>query len=157
MTLCFFETDRCNTRRNTTLTVNSRAPRRFQPHVMPNLARLEDGMDLSLSGPPRFWFSFPRRSSFCWTTFDLPWCTSRTRTDSNSTVQEERTEDNTDCAGNSVVEGTRNNQTADEEDSEEDSEKEEEEEDGIALASANRLRRAERCRRSTEKDSAHHR
>ena len=155
MTLCFFETDRCNTRRNTTLTVISRAPRRFQPHVMPNLARLEDGMDLSLSGP-RFWFSFPRRSSFCWTTFDLPWCTSRTRTDSNSTVLEEGMEDNTDCAGNSVVAGTRNNQTADEEDSE-DSEEEEMEEDGIAHACANRLRRAKHCRRSTEKDSAHHR
>jgi len=110
-------------------------------------------MDLSLSGPPRFWFSFPRRSSFCWTPFDLPWCTLRTRTDSNSTVQEERAEDNTDCAGNSVVAGTRNNQTADEEDSEDS----EEEEEGIALASANRRRRAERCRRSTEKGSAHHR
>ena len=92
MLFCLFETDRCNTRRNTTLTTNSPTLRRFQPLVTPSLAYPEDGIDLNRS---RRSFSFRRRSSF-WTTFHLlrrgSWYTTRSRTDSNSTVQEE--EDN---------------------------------------------------------------
>ena len=132
MLFCLFETDRCNTRRNTTLTTNSPTLRRFQPLVTPSLAYPEDGIDLNRSKSRSF--SFRRRSSL-WTTFHLlrrgRWYTTRSRTDSNSTVQEEEEDskervvveddDDEEEEEDNIVEDTRSNQTANEEEDSEDS------------------------------------
>lgn len=132
-----FETDQCNTQRNTTPVINSPTPRHFQLLVTPSPAHPEGEMDRCYF----CCFSFSR--CFSSTTFGFQRYKTRSRTDSNSTVQ-----DGTDSySDDNKEEDTRSSQTDEEE---EDSKKDGEDAvDGVGLGEGglDRIKKyTDRCR-----------